>query len=179
MFLPASSLICSLSGLSISLELPPSSLCAGISVHNLLVTYDRAHQLFGFAPLNCSAVADGSLTLPKPQTSFPNLDKSHGYANTSTPTYARIPFRKALNASSLTSARASDLVPNPWATLEGPFLYEDDAPAPAPAPADTLPGTQTEESIAGTPPLNDSITVKTGSPGQKMGPVTGASGHLR
>ncbi|GAQ78166.1 Eukaryotic aspartyl protease family protein [Klebsormidium nitens] len=148
----------------------------GISVHNLLVTYDRAHQLFGFARLNCSAMADGSLTLPKPQTSFPNLNAPNKtrYANTSAPTYARIPFRTAnmpaMNASSLASARARDPVPNPWAaTLEG-LLYDE---SPAPVPASGMGKSPPETEPPGTAEKADGSA-------QGNEPVTGAStGHER
>jgi hypothetical protein len=132
---------------------------AGISVHNLLVTYDRAHQLLGFAPLNCSAVADGTLTLPKPQTLTPPSRTNQTYNSSRTPAYARIPFRNAypvvnvtrLNATAVTSAETL----NPWEAMldEEGYLLEDAAPAPeARYPGNSPGGSNLSVAPVGSPP---------------------------
>jgi hypothetical protein len=132
---------------------------AGISVHNLLVTYDRAHQLLGFAPLNCSAVADGTLTLPKPQTLIPPSRTNQTYNSSRTPAYARIPFRNAypvvnvtrLNASAVTSAETL----NPWEAMleEEGYLFGD----PAPAPKASYPGNSPGENNPSVAPVGSAL----------------------
>lgn len=79
-----------------------------------------------------------------------------------------------MNASSLTSARARDPVPNPWAaTLEGLLYDEPESPSPAPVPAEAVPGSGMGKSAPETAPPGTAEVAGTSAQGAET--ATGAS----